>query len=85
MEGRPSSFRENSDEAGTGRRRINILFDYHTPEGKPITAVGNVRDNQRPRQLENLRETFLAMLGHELQTPLSIIKGYTQHPSSNRR
>jgi signal transduction histidine kinase len=29
------------------------------------------------RDIENLRSAFLSMLGHELQTPLSIIKGYT--------
>lgn len=49
----------------------------YTPEGKPINAVVNVRDITKLREMENLRETFLSMLGHELQTPLSIIKGYT--------
>jgi PAS domain S-box-containing protein len=47
-----------------------------SPEGKPMNAVVNVRDITRLREIESLRETFLAMLGHELQTPLSIIKGY---------
>lgn len=47
-----------------------------SPEGKPLNAVINVRDISRYRELENLRETFLSMIGHELQTPLSIIKGY---------
>lgn len=46
-------------------------------EGRPTSVVGNVRDISKYRQLESLRETFLATLGHELQTPLSIIKGYT--------
>jgi len=45
-------------------------------EGKPVNAVVNVRDISRLKELEDLRETFLTMLGHELQTPLSIIKGY---------
>jgi signal transduction histidine kinase len=49
----------------------------YTPEGKPINAVINVQDISKLREVENLRETFLSMLGHELQTPLSIIKGYT--------
>jgi PAS domain S-box-containing protein len=57
---------------------VSIIYSIiRTPEGKTINAVGNIRDISRNRQLENLRETFLAMLGHELQTPLSIIKGYT--------
>ncbi len=45
--------------------------------GRAEGAVVNVRDIRRLREVENLRSTFLSMLGHELQTPLSIIKGYT--------
>jgi len=48
-----------------------------SPEGRPLNAVINVRDISRLREIERLRSTFLSMLGHELQTPLSIIKGYT--------
>jgi signal transduction histidine kinase len=47
-----------------------------SPDNKITNAVVNVRDISKVRQLENLRETFLSMIGHELQTPLSIIKGY---------
>ncbi|HEY83117.1 MAG TPA: PAS domain S-box protein [Dehalococcoidia bacterium] len=60
-------------------RRVDVAMVYSvicSPEGKPINAVVNVRDISKLRELENLRETFLSMLGHELQTPLSIIKGY---------
>ncbi|MBE0480140.1 MAG: PAS domain S-box protein [Dehalococcoidia bacterium] len=46
-------------------------------EGLPLNAVVNVRDITRLREMENLRSVFLSMLGHELQTPISIIKGYT--------
>ncbi len=45
--------------------------------GRPHSAVINVRDIKHLRETENLRSAFLSMLGHELQTPLSIIKGYT--------
>ena len=45
--------------------------------GRAHSAVINVRDIKRLREIENLRSAFLSMLGHELQTPLSIIKGYT--------
>jgi len=47
------------------------------PDGKPLNAVINVRDITRLREVENLRSTFLSMLGHQLQTPISIMKGYT--------
>ncbi|RLC63952.1 MAG: hypothetical protein DRI01_04285 [Chloroflexi bacterium] len=46
-------------------------------EGKPINAVVNVRDISKLREIEQLREVLLSMLGHELQTPLSISKGYS--------
>ena len=61
-------------------QEIDVAMVYaavRSPEGKPTHAVVNVRDMSRFREIENLRETFLSMLGHELQTPLSIIKGYT--------
>ena len=44
---------------------------------RPLNAVVNVRDISGAREVEALRSTFLSMVGHELQTPLSIIKGYT--------
>jgi PAS domain S-box-containing protein len=62
------------------RKDVEVAMTYsvvYTPEGRPLNAVVNVRDISRLREMENLRETFLSMLGHELQTPLSIIKGYT--------
>jgi PAS domain S-box-containing protein len=62
-----------------GGQYIDVAMVYSivcSPEGKPINAVVNVRDISKLKKLENLRETFLSMLGHELQTPLSIIKGY---------
>jgi PAS domain S-box-containing protein len=61
-------------------RDIDVSINYslvRNPDREPINAVATVRDITEVRQLENLRETFLAMLGHELQTPLAIIKGYS--------
>ena len=48
-----------------------------SPEHAPLNAVVNVRDMTRVRETEEMRSTFLQMLGHQLQTPLAIIKGYT--------
>ncbi|MCX7911744.1 MAG: ATP-binding protein, partial [Dehalococcoidales bacterium] len=61
-------------------REIPVAMTYsivYDPEGRPLNAVVNVRDISRLREMENLREIFLSMLGHELQTPIAIIKGYT--------
>lgn len=76
--GSPTLERQGVIEAKDGRP-IDVAMVYsiiRSPSGKAISAVVNVRDVSQVRQLENLRETFLSMLGHELQTPLSIIKGY---------
>ena len=66
---------------GVDGQDIEVSMTYsvvRTPERlRPISAVINVRDIRRLREFENLRSTFLSMLGHELQTPVSIIKGYT--------
>ena len=68
-------------------RDIEVSVKYsliRNPEGEPINAVASVRDISEMRQLENLRETFLSMLGHELQTPLAIIKGYSSALSESK-
>jgi PAS domain S-box-containing protein len=57
---------------------VALLYSIvRSPEGKPLNAVVNVRDISKMREAESFKETLLSMLGHELQTPLSIIKGYT--------
>ncbi len=47
-----------------------------SPEGLPLSGVLNVRDLTRRREDETLSSTFVATVSHELQTPISIIKGY---------
>ena len=60
-------------------RRINVAVLYHielSKEGKPTNAMVIMQETSSVKQLDDLRETFLTMLGHELQTPISIIRGY---------
>jgi PAS domain S-box-containing protein len=47
-----------------------------SPSGQPISCVVNVRDITRTRESEELRDTFVSVVSHELQTPIAIIKGY---------
>lgn len=47
-----------------------------SPSGKPISGVLNVRDVERSRENEQLSSTIISVVSHELQTPISIIKGY---------
>jgi len=56
--------RQGKIRAKSGRD-IEVSIKYslvRNPEGEPINAVASVRDISEIRQLENLRETFLAML-----------------------
>ncbi|MGO8951252.1 MAG: sensor histidine kinase [Ktedonobacterales bacterium] len=46
------------------------------PGGQPVSCVLNVRDITRSRESEELRNTFVSVVSHELQTPIAIIKGY---------
>ena len=60
-------------------RTTDVALVYsvvRSPELVPLNAVVNVRDMTRVREMEDMRSTFLSMLGHQLQTPLAIIKGY---------
>ena len=61
-------------------QRSDVALVYsvvRSPEMAPLNAVVNVRDMTRVRETEEMRSAFLSMLGHQLQTPLAIIKGYT--------
>ena len=60
------------------RTEVALVYSVvRSPEMAPLNAVVNVRDMTRVREMEDMRSTFLSMLGHQLQTPLAIIKGYT--------
>jgi signal transduction histidine kinase len=48
------------------------------PEGQVKLAVLVLRDITELRRLERMRDEFLSIAAHELKTPVSTIKGYTQ-------
>lgn len=56
------------------------LADNYSPqlneEGKLTQVIANVRDMTRLREAEELKQTLLSVISHELKTPVSIIKGY---------
>lgn len=56
------------------------LADNYSPqfneEGHPTQFIANVRDMTRLREAEELKQTLLSVISHELKTPVSIIKGY---------
>lgn len=60
---------------------INItLSNNYSPqideEGNITQIIANVRDITRLREAEDLKQTLLSVISHELKTPVSIIKGY---------
>ncbi|MEW5958966.1 MAG: ATP-binding protein [Chloroflexota bacterium] len=56
------------------------LADNYSPqlneEGRLTQVIANVRDMTRLREAEELKQTLLSVISHELKTPVSIIKGY---------
>lgn len=84
MKGDLSAETGNFEQTGTiltrEGRPVEVAFTYsivRSAEGRPVNAVVNVRDISKIKEMENFRDTILSMLGHELQTPLAIIQGYT--------
>ena len=65
-------------EMGEGVQKQSIrlqVFDVHDESGK-ITGSGLLlRDVTSEREIDQLKTTLLATIGHELRTPLSVIKG----------
>jgi PAS domain S-box-containing protein len=60
-------------------RKLDVAMAYsivRSAGGEPINAVVSLRDVSRLREIESLRATLLSTISHELQTPVSIIKGY---------
>lgn len=46
------------------------------PSGQFLGAIANVRDITAQKRDEELQNTFISVISHELKTPVSIIKGY---------
>ena len=56
---------------------VDLHFSVQcTASGKLRRAVVNVRDASKLQQVNHIRSVLLALVSHELQTPISIIKAY---------
>jgi len=59
--------------------KVSLADNYspqHDDEGNLISVIASVRDVSRLREAEELKNTLLSVISHELKTPVSIIKGY---------
>jgi len=45
-------------------------------EGPLLSIVANMRDITKFREAEELKNTFISIISHELRTPVALIKGY---------
>ncbi len=65
-------------EMGEGRQKRSIrlqVFDVYNESGVVSGRGLLLRDVTREREIDQLKTTLLATIGHELRTPLSVIKG----------
>lgn len=53
--------------------RYAPLFDAH---GELTTIIANVRDITNFRQAQEMQNTFISTISHELKTPVALIKGH---------
>ena len=62
-------------------REIYVQSRYapqRSPAGQFLGAIANVRDITDRKREEELQNTFISVISHELKTPVSIIKGYAE-------
>jgi PAS domain S-box-containing protein len=62
-------------------REIYVQSRYapqRSPVGLFLGAIANVRDITDQKREEELQNTFISVISHELKTPVSIIKGYAE-------
>ncbi len=59
--------------------RISVGITYAPlidREGRLVNLIANVRDITRFREADDLKNTFISIISHELKTPVALIKGY---------
>jgi two-component system sensor histidine kinase VicK len=62
-----------------GGSEYEVRFDKFTnPEGESEGVIIILRDVTERRKMDNMQVDFLANVSHELKTPLTSIKGYTE-------
>lgn len=63
--------------------KVAPIFDMN---GTIVAVVASFRDVTKKREIERMKEDFLAMVTHDLKSPLAAVVGYTNlllHPKAN--
>jgi len=55
---------------------VGITYALLEKEGRPINIIANLRDITNFRKAEEMKNTFISVISHELKTPVALIKGY---------
>jgi signal transduction histidine kinase len=55
------------------------LHETNQARSHPIGVVAVLNDVTANKQIEKLKDEFVSVVSHELRSPLTAIKGYTQH------
>jgi two-component system sensor histidine kinase VanS len=76
---------KNTDEIGNLAKTINTMSDNLQDA---LTILNNAnkklnKDLDMQKELEKLRQEFLGAVTHELKTPITLIKGYTESIMDN--
>jgi two-component system phosphate regulon sensor histidine kinase PhoR len=68
------------EEEGYARRFFHMTASAVTPRGSeaPMAVVVVFNDVTKLKELETVRQEFVANVSHELRTPLAIINGYLE-------
>jgi len=72
---------ETSDEfelAGTGRCFRGFTAPVLDPRGRLVGRVWTLREVTADRELDRMRDAFVATISHELRTPLTSISGFLE-------
>ena len=66
-------------DAGGHRRSLACSYTVVPgPDGRAATLIMVARDTTKAREVERMREDFVAAVSHELRTPLTPIKGFAE-------
>src|SRR3990172_7589427 len=62
------------------KRRMDLFISAAPLQeaGRIVGAVAVVSDISRLRELDRLKDEFIAVAAHELKTPIAIMKGYAE-------
>ena len=69
---------EEFELAGSGRVFRGYTSPVSAPDGSFVGRIWTLRDVTADRELDRMRDAFVATVSHELRTPLTSISGFLE-------